>query len=107
MHTNRTCFCCGTKYNYCPTCEQDRHLETWHIMFDNENCKKIFQICTDDFLNHTTREETIRLLEDCDLSQIDKLYPATYEQIKEILASKIVADPTINKETKFVSKYKK
>jgi len=70
MRTNRSCFCCGTEYYYCPTCEEQRDLETWHIMFDEENCKNIFKILTDDFLKYTTKLETIALLENCDLTTI-------------------------------------
>jgi len=104
---NRNCFCCGIGYYYCPTCEDNRDLETWHIMFHEENCKKIFKICTDDFLKYTTRQETIELLNGCDLSHIDNLNKDIIDQINEILASTIVEDPTIKIETKYVSTNKK
>lgn len=111
MKNNRKCFCCGTEYNYCPTCEEQRDLETWHIMFDNENCKKIFQICSDDFLKHTTREETISLLENCDLSNLESFNQDIKEQIKDILASKVIekpsADPVVNMNNNFSYKNKK
>ena len=65
---NRICFTCGKKHAYCPTCYDDRNLESWHIMFDNENCKNIFEIINKHFYKHVSTEEAIKLLNECDLT---------------------------------------
>ena len=38
----RTCYLCGDKYEYCPTCTQDKFKPTWMVEFHSENCKNIF-----------------------------------------------------------------
>ena len=47
-NTNRTCFCCGNKYNYCPTCYKYADKDpSVYIMFDSVKCKTIFKILND------------------------------------------------------------
>jgi hypothetical protein len=70
-NNNRTCFTCGKKHSYCPTCYDDREKESWHIMFDTENCKGIYEIINKHFYNHITTEEAFELLKLCDLTNKD------------------------------------
>lgn len=65
---NRVCFTCGSKHSYCPSCYEDRHLEEWHIMFDTENCKNVFNILNNHFYGRITTTVAINELEKCDLS---------------------------------------
>jgi hypothetical protein len=104
MQTNRTCYCCGKDYYYCPTCEDQKDLETWHIMFHDENCKDIFHTCREDFLKHITREKSIENLKKCNLDYVLSLSIDISSQIKEILYSEnqISKDKIDNK-----NKYKK
>lgn len=44
MAKNRTCFICGNKYDYCPTCDRDRLKPSWYALFCNDNCYKINNI---------------------------------------------------------------
>ena len=103
---NRVCFTCGKKHSYCPTCYDDRLLETWHIMFDTENCKKIFNIVNQHFYKHITTDDAIKHLETCDLSKIDEFNGEIKIQVKEILANKQVVEVTKEDSYK-TNKYKK
>lgn len=96
-NNNRKCKVCGEAYEYCPSCYKDRGRETWHIMFHEENCRNIFQICIDDFLEKTTREQTIELLSSCDLTQLENFAEDLKSQIKDILKSKLQTEPIIEK----------
>lgn len=87
---NRVCFTCGKKHSYCPTCYDDMSLETWHIMFDNENCKNIFNIINQYFYKHITVDEAITQLEQCDLTNIDTFNEDIQKEIKDILEQKKV-----------------
>lgn len=64
----RECLLCGTKYNYCPTCSQDKMKPTWMTEFHDENCKNIFDICTRFNMNMMDKEAAQEALRKCDLS---------------------------------------
>lgn len=87
---NRVCFTCGTKHSYCPNCYDDRHLETWHIMFHDENCKIIFNIINQHFHKYMTTEQAIIQLEQCDLTNIESFNEDIKKDIKDILSQKKV-----------------
>lgn len=93
---NRVCFTCGQKHSYCPSCYEDRNLETWRIMFDTENCKKIFNIINQYFYKHITVDEAITQLEQCDLTNIDTLNEDIQKEIKDILEQKKVEIKSTN-----------
>ena len=40
---NRTCYCCGREYYYCPSCPNDRKDPRIFTMWDSEICKDIFE----------------------------------------------------------------
>lgn len=46
MAYERKCTVCGTVYKYCPTCSDFAYLEPWHTLYHDENCKKIFKVCS-------------------------------------------------------------
>lgn len=87
---NRTCFVCGKKHSYCPSCYEDRLLETWHIMFHDENCKKIFDIINQYFYKHINVDEAITQLEQCDLTNVESFNEDIKKDIKDILEQKKV-----------------
>ena len=64
----RNCYLCGTKYEYCPTCSQDRLKPAWMAEFHEENCKNIFDIATRFNMQLLTKEEARDAMEQCDLS---------------------------------------
>jgi hypothetical protein len=99
MANNRTCFTCGQKHSYCPTCYDDRLLESWHILFDSENCKNIYDTINRHFYKHITTEEAVEILNKCDLSNkdnfvddikkdLDNIY-VSYEDNKKVTSKQI------------------
>ena len=61
---NRTCCLCGTEYFYCPSCSDGKD-PSWKVLFDNENCKKIFNVLTQYNFKHITSDEAKVQLENC------------------------------------------
>ena len=68
MRYPRTCLCCGKTYEYCPSCYDYRNLPLWMNSFHDENCKDIWEICTDYNFELITKEQANELLSACDLS---------------------------------------
>ena len=67
----RTCYLCNSKYEYCPTCSQDKMKPAWMAEFHSESCKNIFDICTRFNMNLLTKAEAKDALQSCDLSNKD------------------------------------
>ena len=64
----RECYLCGTKYEYCPTCTQDRLKPTWMEEFHSDDCRLIFDICTRFNMKLISKTEAQEALKKCDLS---------------------------------------
>lgn len=54
---NRTCYCCGREYYFCPSCPSDRKDPLIYTMWDSEICKDIFNTLTKESTKKTTTKE--------------------------------------------------
>lgn len=97
---NRTCICCGEKYRYCNSCQEDALKPSWYGIFHNENCKNIYTI-TNEYKsnngNKLTKEEAKVLLDNCDLSYKDSLHHTIVETLNEIYKVEPVNEGDIHK----------
>ena len=59
----RTCVVCGATYVYCPNCKKGDPAETWRFMYDSEECRDIFKICSRFAFGHINAEEAQKKLE--------------------------------------------
>ena len=69
MAKYRKCYLCGERYEYCPTCWDDRNEPAWKVTFHTEDCKVIFQTCVDYNMGLISKEEAQLTLNNCDLSK--------------------------------------
>lgn len=84
---NRTCICCKTKYSYCPDCGGvDKYKPTWMVEFHDENCMKIWEICTRFNMELMSKEEAQEALLECDLSKQDTFVDFVQKDIMNIFA---------------------
>ena len=81
---SRECYLCGAKYSYCPTCSQDKMKPTWMTEFHEENCKTIFQTCTDFNMKLLTKDEAKNVLSSCDLSNKENFRPSVQKTLATI-----------------------
>lgn len=86
MAKERTCFCCGKTYKYCPNCEDDQNSETWHFMFDSENCKIIFDALQKYSCGDISKEKCAKILNSCDLSEKDSFHENILADINSVLS---------------------
>lgn len=99
---NRICLVCGEQYKYCYSCPSDLQNPSWKNLFDNENCKKIFNILCRHGQNMITDEETREQLKECDLSNkehfnaniqkhLDKVFNVVVDRnIEEVIKEDVV-----------------
>lgn len=83
---NRECYLCGQDYKYCPTCSQDKNKPSWMSEFHSENCKNIFQICTNFNLGIMSKHEAQTALEQCDLSNKENFKDYVQKDFENIYA---------------------
>lgn len=82
----RECLLCSTKYEYCPTCSQDKMKPAFMAEFHNENCTKIFDICTRFNMELLSKAEAQSALEKCDLSNKANFKSYVQRDLKNIFA---------------------
>lgn len=81
--SNRTCYLCSKKYEYCPNC--GRHDPIYMATFCSENCRDIFKSLSQYGCNLISTEECKELLECCDL-QLELYKESTRNNIAKILS---------------------
>ena len=64
----RKCVLCGKEYEFCPTCNKDKHKPLWYKLYHDENCKSIFEALNNYNFELATKEEAKEILAKCDLS---------------------------------------
>lgn len=103
---NRKCSLCGQEYYYCPSCSDGRE-PSWMIMFDTENCKKIFNVLTQFNFKHIKENEAKSILKNCDLTvnmnerdkgTVDKIMCASIIEADKIVPVDKIIDKTIPNE---------
>ena len=82
----RECYLCGTKYKYCPTCSQDKTKPAWMATFHDENCKNIFEICTNFNLKIIDKVEAQAAISACDLTNKDNFKSYVQNDLENIFA---------------------
>lgn len=83
---SRECYLCGSKYEYCPSCSQDKNKPTWMAEFHSESCKNVFDICTRFNMKLLTKAEAKTALEKCDLSNKKSFKDYVQRDLRNIFA---------------------
>ena len=87
----RECLTCGTKYEYCGTC--NKKDPAWMAEFHQYNCKSIFDICTRYNMQLMSKSEAKFALSACDLSNKDGFK----DFIKRDLANIFAEEPKVKR----------
>lgn len=82
----RTCFCCGKAYHYCPHCDVDRDKPSWYFIFDSDNCRKVFDACQRYSTGECNAEQTRQKLDKCDLTNKSDFLPDVLGVIEKVFA---------------------
>lgn len=96
---NKTCVICQKKYSYCPSCSKDYDKPDWYMLFDGDNCYKIYDICTSYRDNKISKKKAFELITKCDLADLENFNEGTKGQIKEMLSYAESNDDTDKKKS--------
>ena len=92
MKKGRQCLCCGTTYQYCGTCPEDKYEPTTRALYCSDNCCTIFHAATDYGFGLLTKEEAKEALQKCNLSKLDTFKEIVKCDVKGILEEEKVED---------------
>lgn len=104
MRYPRRCLCCNTTYEYCPSCYDYRNLPLWMNSFHNENCKNIFETCTNYNFKLITKEQAKKALSNCDLSNRASFSDCVKRDVNAIMAEENSTDNFSFKKAKYSDK---
>ena len=68
MAKNRTCFICGNKYDYCPSCERDKMKPSWYALFCGDVCDSINDILSANTAKKITDKDASKRLKEIDFA---------------------------------------
>ena len=106
MASNRKCICCGEKYQYCPSCGNDRLKPTWYSSFCSETCKDLWKTLSEYSMEFINKSEAIELnnalpLKDkskyvaCVQRDLDKVFEKEIECNEPVMKKRIVEEPAV------------
>lgn len=94
--TNRQCYLCQIKYEYCPDC--GRHDPAYMATFCSTNCRDIFQTLSRFGTGLISAEECKEYLEMLDLSKKDSYKESTINTINKVYATSVATEVAVEEQ---------
>ena len=69
MANERRCIVCGKNYVFCPRCPGGANLPSWLSIYDKEECKSIFDVCSSYKNGHLKKGDALIKLRSISLPQ--------------------------------------
>lgn len=86
MILNKKCFCCSTRYSYCPNCSNaDKLAPSWKATFCSEDCMTIWTTCTRYNMGRLTKSEAKSIISELSLKPISEYAPCVQRDLGVIL----------------------
>lgn len=94
---NRTCYCCGQEYYYCPSCPGDKKDPQIYTMWDSEVCKDIFNTLSRESLKKITTKECKENLIELGVDKIEIKKESVKNHINRVMSCEDIKDIKIEK----------
>lgn len=85
---NRTCYCCGREYYYCPSCPGDKKNPRIYTMWDSELCRDIFNTLVSESTKKITTLECKNKLIELGVSKDTKLKDSIRKHADRVMSYK-------------------
>ena len=86
MILNKKCFCCSTRYSYCPDCStSDKLAPSWKATFCSEDCMTIWTTCTKFNMGRLTKSEAKEIISALILKPTSEYVPCVQRDLGVIL----------------------
>lgn len=94
---NRTCYCCGKEYYYCPSCPNDRRDPRIFVMWDSEKCKEIFNTLTNESFKEITTLECKKKLIELGVTKDTVLRESVRKHVDQVMSYKEKAEKAVER----------
>ena len=100
----KICTVCGKEYEFCSGCREYALQPSWKNIYDNENCRNIFNILVDFKQKKISVAEAKEKINACDLSYKDDIRADLQEALNELLTADVteIAIPVVEEVEKTV-----
>ncbi len=86
MILNKKCFCCSTRYSYCPDCStSDKLAPSWKATFCSEDCMTIWTTCTKFNMGRLTKSEAKEIISALTLKPTSEYVPCVQRDLGVIM----------------------
>ena len=99
MASNRKCICCGEKYQYCPSCGNDRLKPTWYSSFCSETCKDLWKTLSEYSMEFINKSEAIELIDALPLKDKSKYVACVQRDLDKVFEKEIECNESVVKES--------
>lgn len=98
MISNRKCICCGEKYQYCPSCGNDRLKETWYSAFCSETCKDLWQTLSKYSMGFINKSQAIELINTLPLKDKSKYVTCVQRDLGKLFEKEVKHNKSVTKQ---------
>ena len=98
MVSNRKCICCGEKYQYCPSCGNDRLKETWYSAFCSETCKDLWQTLSKYSMGFINKSQAIKLINTLPLKDKSKYVACVQRDLGKLFEKEVKRNKSVKKQ---------
>ena len=98
MVSNRKCICCGEKYQYCPSCGNDRLKETWYSAFCSETCKDLWQTLSKYSMGFINKSQAIELINNLPLKDKSKYVACVQRDLGKLFEKEVKRNKSVKEQ---------
>lgn len=98
MVSNRKCICCGEKYQYCPSCGNDRLKETWYSAFCSETCKDLWQTLSKYSMGFINKSQAIKLINTLPLKDKSKYVACVQRDLSKLFEKEVKRNKSVKEQ---------
>ena len=98
MASNRKCICCGEKYQYCPSCGNDRLKETWYSAFCSETCKDLWKTLSEYSMELINKSQAIALINTLPLKDKSKYVACVQRDLGKLFEKEVKRNKSVKKQ---------
>ena len=85
--TKRTCYTCGSKYEYCTRCAKYASQPKWRWMWDTEECKDLYDVVSGYKMGVSSKDDVQHIIEKYNITDFSKYTESIANVLNELCGS--------------------
>ena len=91
---SRKCTCCNEKYDYCPSCGNDRLKPSYFSVFCSESCKDLWTTLSKVSMGMLTKPEAVEIINSLSLKDKSEYVDCVQRDMEKVLKKEIKSKKT-------------